>query len=224
MAELFPERPVRAKVREFVAAAERHFVELKTRTRDGRVIDAAWAALRLSDGTTIAIGEDLSERRKLEQQLWQSQKLEAVGRLAGGIAHDFNNVLNVVMGYTELLARPLPRRARAQETRQILTAAQRPQPHPPASRLQPPTGASASRARSRGRGRGHRRHASPVGGTSRSDASHRHGARPRRPGQWQRFCPDLAVNARDAMPTGGGLTIETRTWTSTISMPALHPR
>ncbi len=57
----------------------------------------------LSTGEQVVLVRNITEQKKLENQLFQAQKMEAVGQLAGGVAHDFNNILNAVIGYTELL-------------------------------------------------------------------------------------------------------------------------
>ena len=83
-------------------------IERQRRRKDGTLVDVLiWTApLRDSNGRihgAIAIDSDITELKLLEQQFRQSQKLEAVGRLAGGVAHDFNNLLTVIMGYIEML-------------------------------------------------------------------------------------------------------------------------
>jgi PAS domain S-box-containing protein len=77
-------------------------------TKDGDLIPVIVSGATYRDGSGNPVGSvinlrDISEQKKLEAQLQQAQKMEAVGTLAGGIAHDFNNLLQAIQGYTELL-------------------------------------------------------------------------------------------------------------------------
>ena len=80
--------------------------------KDGRRIDVSMTISPVKDAHEQIIGaaaitRDVSDRKLLEKQLQQAQKMEAIGQLAGGIAHDFNNLLSVINGHCELLAEQL---------------------------------------------------------------------------------------------------------------------
>jgi PAS domain S-box-containing protein len=77
--------------------------ELRFLHRDGSSLEVEVSMSGLEDGRIQAIVRDVAERKRLEAQLRQAQKLEAVGRLAGGVAHDFNNLLTVILGHSDLV-------------------------------------------------------------------------------------------------------------------------
>ncbi len=100
--EFYPDPEYRRSVCEFIMRAEGVWQNFRTRVRDGRVIDTRWANVKLTDGTNIGIGLDITDQIKLEEKVQLNQKLETVGRLAGGIAHDFNNILTAIIGFCTL--------------------------------------------------------------------------------------------------------------------------
>jgi PAS domain S-box-containing protein len=105
--------------------------EGRFRRKDGSAIDVSLWNAQLRDGTGLITGifaavADDTERKRLEEQFRQSQKMEAVGRLAGGIAHDFNNLLTVITGYCQMLMDKLePDNPMGEDMRQVLKAADR---------------------------------------------------------------------------------------------------
>ena len=171
--------------------------------------------------------EDVTERRALEQQLRQSQKMEAVGRLAGGIAHDFNNLLMVISGYSEFLLGQLgddaSMRGHAQEianaaaratslTRQLLAFSRKQMLDPKIVDL---NGVVAENVKMLTRVIGEDIDLVMVPGPDI-------GAVKADPGQIEQVIMNLAVNARDAMPHGGKLTIETENVTLDANYARFH--
>jgi len=192
-------------------------MEVEYRRRDGsgvpREVGFQYVAVQGRE-LVVVVARDVSERRRLELQLHQAQKMESIGRLAGGIAHDFNNVLTAIIGYTGMARAALPgdhaavadldevhrsaERASAL-TRQLLAFARKQiiQPqlvsvnqllHAVEPMLKPLIGEDVVL----------NVHAATDVWLVNVD-----------PSQFQQIVLNLAVNARDAMPSGGMLTFET---------------
>ena len=187
------------------------------RKKDGTIIFVEITAhpiLLGSRNARLVMAKDITERRRLEEQLRQSQKLEAIGHLAGGIAHDFNNLLTVIEGYAEMIhageADNSPLRASARE---ILVASQR-----AASLTQQLLAFSRRQMLER-----HRidlnssivQTQKMLGRLLGEDIQIVTALAPdlkeisADPGQVDQIVINLCVNARDAMEHGGTLTIET---------------
>jgi two-component system, cell cycle sensor histidine kinase and response regulator CckA len=197
--------------------------EYRFRRKDGQeVFVETQASLIYRHGKAVAIqsiGRDITERKraeaekaKLEAQLNEARKMESIGRLAGGIAHDFNNLLTVINGYSDVLMHQLDSQRRkyaeqinkagesaASLTRQLLAFSRMEVTHPQAVLLN---------------------HIVAESGEMLQRLVGRHiemktslGASPDKvladPNQIHQCLMNLAVNARDAMPAGGRLTIET---------------
>ncbi len=168
-----------------------------------------------SVGAIVNNYRDATERRSLEQQVIQAQKMEAVGRLAGGVAHDFNNILTAIGGYTDLLLADLPlddpRREDVDEihraadraaalTQQLLAFSRRQVLQPKVIDLNALV-SNVEKLLRRLLGEDVLLATALAGDVGRVRAD---------PGQLEQVIVNLAVNARDAMPAGGRLTLETR--------------
>jgi two-component system, cell cycle sensor histidine kinase and response regulator CckA len=220
----------RERRREFTEEIARHGAvpefEARLYRKDGSLLWAATSARAVRDergeilyfeGTTHDISERKraeAERERLESELRQAQKMEAIGRLAGGVAHDFNNLLTAIGGYVELLLAELPeddpRRADAEEiekaarrasslTRQLLAFSRR---HPLERESIDLNEVVHDMERLLRRLIGADVELVTV-------LAARLGLVEADRGQLEQVIVNLAVNARDAMPNGGRLIIET---------------
>jgi len=192
--------------------------ETRFRVKSGEI---RWALLSIEPidvrgvKCVLSVTEDITDRKQLEEQLMQSQKMEAVGTLAGGIAHDFNNLLTAIIGHSQLLKRRVDERdalytdvaeiekaglRAASLTRQLLAFSRKQMLE---MKILDVNSVIADMGPMLGRLIGEdvtlQTDLDPHLGTVRADNSH-----------IQQVIMNLAVNARDAMPRGGQLTIQTR--------------
>ena len=171
----------------------------------------------LADPVVAAIvfnSRDITERRNLEEQFLQSQKVQAIGQLAGGVAHDFNNILTAIIGHAELMLQRIPpsdaMRSNADEiqkaahraaglTRQLLAFSRKQVLQPKVINLNNVIG-EMNKMLQRLLGENIKlvTNADPELGHVKAD-----------PSQMEQVLLNLSVNARDAMPKGGTLTIQT---------------
>jgi PAS domain S-box-containing protein len=192
-------------------------MDLMAQRKDGAQfpVEISLSYIESGKGTiAIAFVSDISARKQLEEQLIQSRKMEAVGRLAGGIAHDFNNLLTIISGYNRLLLDRLPpqdaNRGYAEEilkageraaalTRQLLMFSRREMTPPRVVNLNKII-SSASQMLRRLIPQSIELVFIPHPNLGNVKAD---------PGQMEQALVNLVINARDAMPKGGKITIET---------------
>jgi len=192
-------------------------MELAGRRKDGSEfpVEVSLSYLRTEEGMfAIAFVSDISQRKKLEEQLMHAQKMEAVGRLAGGVAHDFNNMLTVISGYNQMILDQLspldPMRGYAEEilkaadraaalTNQLLAFSRRQIVQPRVFNVNAALSQTEKMLRRLiGEDVVLTLSLHPETGNVKAD-----------PGHLEQAIFNLATNARDAMPNGGRLTIET---------------
>ncbi len=194
-------------------------VGVQRRRKNGSTIDVSVSAAPLHDTQgqiygVVALVADVSERKQLEEQFRQAQKMEAVGRLAGGVAHDFNNLLTVINGYSQLLADrhdpgdPLHGYAEeiqkagdraASLTRQLLAFSRKQVLTPQVLEL---NAVVANMEKMLRRLIGEDIQLEIARGVQLACVK-------ADPGQLEQILMNLAVNSRDAMPQGGRIIIET---------------
>jgi two-component system, cell cycle sensor histidine kinase and response regulator CckA len=200
------------------AAGQSHAGDIAVRLKDqpDEVIALSIAGVRGLGDAAVLIGlKDNSEETKLKRQVAQATKMQAVGQLAGGVAHDFNNILTAIIGYCDLMLLRHPpgdsdyddiqqirqnsNRA-ASLTRQLLAFSRQQTLRPQILQL-PDVVAEVSHLLKR-----------LLGETVKLDVQHSRsiGAVRADPGQLEQVIVNLGVNARDAMPDGGTLVIETK--------------
>jgi two-component system cell cycle sensor histidine kinase/response regulator CckA len=199
-------------------------------TKETRWFQTIKVPLRIRDdgsSTLLGVATEITERKRLEEQLMQSQKMEAVGQLAGGVAHDFNNILTAIVGYTDLLAaeldgnaqqlddleeiRKAARRAAAL-TRQLLAFSRKQVLEPRIIDMNDVILNLDKMLRSLISENIELKTAlAPNLDAARAD-----------PNQLEQVIMNLAINARDAMPEGGTLTIETGNTTLDHTYAAQH--
>ncbi len=181
----------------------------------------------MMQGLVISV-RDITDMLRLESQLRQAQKMEAVGQLAGGVAHDFNNLLLGIQGYTDLALHsmeaahaarePLEQVLKASEragaiVRQLLAFSRRETPSPVVLRLNDVIEGFLKML-----GRLIGEHV-----TVRLDLAADLGNVVADPGQVEQVLVNLCLNSRDAMPDGGTITIETENATLDAAFAATHP-
>ncbi len=194
-----------------------HLGERRYRKKDGAIVGVDVESFRFEEAGRLVVFvlvRNLAERRLLEDQLRQAQKMEAVGRLAGGVAHDFNNLLTAILGYSDLVLSGDPPEDvrqnvgevhRAAEraaalTRQLLAFSRKQVLQPRILELNDVV-KNLDAMLHRVLRENVRTIVEPEPDLWRVKAD---------PGQLEQVLMNLAVNASDAMPEGGTLTIRTR--------------
>jgi PAS domain S-box-containing protein len=196
--------------------------ELRTQWQhgDGRTLEISFSAAPIkgpdaAHGGVVYVAEDITERTKLERQLIQVQKMDAVGQLTGGVAHDFNNILTVITGTIDLLHEALADKPQlaavaqmiddaamrgADLTRQLLAFARKQPLQPQRTDLNALVAGAAKLLRP------------TLGEQIEIESVLADDAWPALidPSQLTSALLNLSINARDAMPNGGQLTLETR--------------